>query len=208
MDESKAMTSIIWKGESDSSVDDIVIERAQLGGAAIENVDFVNCTFIGCNFLEAKLAKVTFTRCSFKGCDFAMCSFTQCEFWEAQFDDCKLIGINWSIAGLAIDAQFLNCRLDYSSFFKLSLRSKKIEKCSAIECNFSHCDLRKSHFMECDLSNSSFTGSDVRNADFSTSIGVFINPENTKVGKTAIGSDAAARLAMSHGFTVPSIFTD
>ena len=114
MDESKAMTSIIWKGESDSSVDDRVIERVQLGGAAIENVDFMNCTFIGCNFLEAKLAKVTFTRSRFKGCDFAMCSFTQCEFGEAQFDDCKLIGINWSIAGLAIDAQFLNCRLDYS----------------------------------------------------------------------------------------------
>ena len=208
MDKFKAMASIIWQGESDSSVEDQVIERVQVCGATIKNLDFVDCTFIGCNFLEAKLTKISFTRCNFKGCDFAMCSFTQCEFWELYFDDCRLIGINWSIAGLTINAQFLNCRLDYSSFFKLILRSRRFSNCSAIECNFSHCDLQKSHFVECDLSNSSFTGADVRNADFSTSVGVFINPRNTKVGETAIGSDAAARLAVSQGFTVPFIFTN
>ncbi len=200
------MISGTWTGESESFVCDQIIERVQISGSLIEDVEFSDVTFTGCNFFNVKFIGVTFTRSIFKGCDFSTASFDQCSFSDTHFDECKLIGINWAVAGLAIDIQFSSCRLDYSSFLKLTLRNKKFEKCSAIECNFSHCDLRRSQFIECDLSNSSFTGADVRDTNFFTSTGVLIDPSTTKVGNTTIGSETAARLAVSLGFSVPSIF--
>ncbi len=192
-----------WAGESNRFICNETIKNIQIPGTLIEDVEFSDVIFIGCNFSNVKFFGVTFTRSTFKRCNFAAASFRKCGFWSTFFHDCKLIGINWAIAGLAFDSQFHECRLDHSSFGKLTMRNKKFEKCSAIECDFSHCDLRKSQFIECDLSHCSFTGSDVRDANFLTSTGLFIDPTITKVGNTTIGSDAAARLAVSLGFTIP-----
>jgi fluoroquinolone resistance protein len=179
-----------------------VFTRVDFGNQGMVGKNFIDCEFNILNLANAKVSECNFTRCTFVSSDLSMCGFDRCSMSNVSLVDCKVLGVNWAMAGLGIDVDFLRCAISYSSFSEMTLRRKRFVECSAREVNFSHTDLRNAVFDRCDLAGSGFTGADLRGANFGTSERVFFEPKNVKLKNTVVSLDYAVTQAERLGFKV------
>ena len=77
--------------------------------------------------------------------------------------------------------QFIQCQLQYCSFFALDLKETTFDQCQVIECDLQECDLHAASFRNCDLSGSNFDYAILTEADLRGAQGFQIDPELTKI---------------------------
>jgi fluoroquinolone resistance protein len=127
---------------------------------------FEDCQFIGINFSDFNFKSVSFTDCQFKNCNLANQDLTNVVFRSVQFESCNLIGINFCILQRLDTPEFLNCKMNFSSFQQLKLKKIKLINCQALDVDFSGCDLSESVFTSSMMAGSNFNGASLINADF------------------------------------------
>jgi uncharacterized protein YjbI with pentapeptide repeats len=92
------------------------------------------------------------------------------------------------------NANFENCFLNISSFYKLKMKGIKFISCSMHEVDFSETDLSAALFDKCDLSNALFEKTILEKVDFRTSYNYAFDPEKNKIKKAKFSHEGIAGL--------------
>jgi uncharacterized protein YjbI with pentapeptide repeats len=90
----------------------------------------------------------------------------QTNLFGTKFENCKLMGIDFSRETKLLNTEFIECILDFANFRALDLRKYKFADCSLVEADFSMCDLRESDFRRANLRLAFFHGAKFGKTDF------------------------------------------
>lgn len=146
--------------------------------------DYENCSFINCSFAESDLSRINFIECKFMNCDFSMAKVNNTGFQSATFKNCKLLGLILSDCNkFLLSANFDDCILNLSSFYKLKIKGTKFKNCNLREVDFTETDLTGSSFDNCDLAGALFNNTLLEKVDFLTSYNFSIDPEINQIKK-------------------------
>ncbi|MDA3947443.1 MAG: pentapeptide repeat-containing protein [Helicobacteraceae bacterium] len=142
-----------------------------VSSAEIFSKEFDDCTFINCDFSEAQLCHCIFEDCHFLKCNLSVIKVDASRFLNVVFEESKLSGIDWTKAAYSdvlLDAPltFLNCVVDYSSFYGLTLQTLVMRECKACDVDFRESDLSQADFRESDLTDTLFRHTNLSSADF------------------------------------------
>lgn len=187
-------------GEFDKhSYENFSFKHVNGAGVNIELKEFENCKFLNCNFVGAVFKKCAFNNCTFENCNLSNVSVLGSKFPDTQFKKSKMIGIDWSKAGLSVplkhlDINFEECIIDFSNFADTNLTSGKIAWCSAKEANFNDANCVKMNFEKTDFEKSIFHNVNLTEATFEGARNYAINPANNKLKKTIFSLPDAVSL--------------
>jgi uncharacterized protein YjbI with pentapeptide repeats len=84
--------------------------------------------------------------------------------------------------------------LNFSSFYKLKLKSTSFRDCQLQDVEFAEGDFTKAVFHNCDLSKANFEHTTLESADFRTAYNYSVNPEINRVKKAKFSLDGIAGL--------------
>ena len=147
----------------------------------ISEREFVNCVFENCVLTKLTFEDCYFENCVFKDSDLTMVNVKGSSFRAVKFEGCKMLGILWEEAATPIMINFEECGLSFSSFWGLSLKKIKIEKCIAKEVNFSEANLSQASFKDSDLEGSIFMNTNLIKANFESAYNYFFDVNANKV---------------------------
>jgi fluoroquinolone resistance protein len=181
------------------------MEKVFIEGKSFENLDlsenvfphgeYENCTFLNCSFAQADLSKMSFAECSFTGCNMSMAKLTNTPLRDIHFKDCKLLGLRFeNCSPFLFAADFDNCILNLSSFYKLKLKKTRFNHCSLTEVDFTEADLSSALFTDCDLSGAIFDHTILEKADLRTAYHYTIDPEINRIKKARFSMNGIAGL--------------
>ncbi|WP_413587080.1 pentapeptide repeat-containing protein [Bdellovibrio sp. HCB274] len=157
---------------SESELQNLLNEsRSEISGYEFEKIDLT----------EYELKSAVFIDCKFIGCHLANCSLLNVSLRGVVFEDCNLMGINWTEVRKNGSFSFKGCKLDYSSFQAVDLRGVSFENCVIREADFSGANLSKSSFSQANLSGTSFANANLEKADLRGARSYFIHPKFTKI---------------------------
>ena len=133
-------------------------EGVELQGARVKKAEFEECTFISCDFTETFFHSCKFIDCSFVNCNLSLVKLTDTKISGSSFKSCKMIGIDWTMCNWTSllssePIEFIECILNDSNFFGLTLERLVIKKSSAKDVDF-----RSGKFVKADFSSSDFKG--------------------------------------------------
>lgn len=169
---------------SDVYFEDQVYEGIDYTAKAPAKGRYEACFFVNCDFGDADLSHISFTECSFKGCNLSMAKLQQATFNDAVFTDCKMLGLNFEHCHeFLFTVKFENCLLNFSSFYKRTLKKTSFRNCSLQEVDFIETDLSGSVFDNCDLKDARFENTNLDKVDFRTAYNYTINPDINKLKK-------------------------
>jgi uncharacterized protein YjbI with pentapeptide repeats len=169
-------------------------ERHQISGS-----EFLDCTFEGCSFVENEFRGCKFVDCIFKGSDLSMIQVSDTSFKNIRFVDCKVVGINWTLADwssilFSEPMSFENCTLNHSTFIGLELPGLSIVNCAASNVDFRDTELIQSNLSGTDLSDCLFVNTNLKEADLRGAINYHINPEENVLTKAKFALPEAMSL--------------
>ena len=179
----------------------------QFKGLNYQNVEIIDkefdeCMFVDCTLRETSFVNCRFRDCAFQGSDLSLVRVENCTFTTTTFQDSQLIGINWAEAswhprGFLKTVDFINCILNYSSFFGLSLKAIKFVNCMAKEVDFAEADLTDAQCLKTDFSNSRFHHTNLTQADFTGATNYAIAADNNVLKTTKFSLPEAMSLLYS-----------
>jgi len=152
-----------------------IFTEIDLCSAVLTMKDFEDCLFEDCNFCEATFEKCNFTECRFLRCNFSNLKIEQSKFLDVIFDECKVIGIDWTkvtfpSVKLCSPFKFYKCILNDSIFFGLELDEIVIEDCKAHDVDFREGSFKNANFKYTDFENSLFHTTNLTSANFTEAI--------------------------------------
>lgn len=154
----------------------------------LTGIEYNDCTFSQCVFQEVAFRDCKFHRCVFKKCDLSLAKFDGTLFTETKFEDCKLLGINWTVSAWGKSkvaamkpVDFTGCALNYNVFMGMSLRRVVMTKCTALDVGFEDANLSEADCRETDFAGSRFVRTDLTGADFRRARNYSISPATSKI---------------------------
>lgn len=179
--------------------DDQHFDRLQLPTGQLERVVFTGCTFTDCAFSEVRFKGCRFYECTFKRCNLGVAGVDNCTFVSTRFEQCKLIGINWTTAQWGSRAprkiDFYNSDISYCVFNHLELPGLHIKGCTVHDADFAEVDLTGADCRETDFAETRFLQTNLTKADFTGARNYNISPlDNTLKGAKFALPEAASLL--------------
>jgi len=157
--------------------------------------EYENCAFSDCIFSNVDLSKTSFADCSFRNCDFSMAIFSDTTLRDTKFKDCKMIGLHFEDCNkILFSPVFQGCQLNFSSFFKMSLKNVIIGDCILQEVDFTEADLSGLTFEHCDFEGAIFEHTVLEKVDLRTSINYSIDPELNRIHKAKFSKEGVLGL--------------
>lgn len=149
-----------------------------------ERGEYEDCSFSNCNFSGIDLSNTRFIECSFKDCNLSNVKTIKTSFNSVRFHGCKLLGINFETCDeFLFSVELEHCALNFSSFYKRSLKTSTIRHCQLQEVDFTECDMSGLVLHECDLTGAKFENTNLEKVDLCTAYHYSINPELNKIKK-------------------------
>lgn len=181
---------------------DEMFSKQNYSEQTIHNVTFEKCEFAHCDFSSAVLPGCKFIDCRFEQCNLTLINVANTRFSCDEFRDCKLVGIDWTVAywpkfDFYSQLNFKNSILDNSSFFGLKLHESFFEECRLHDVDFRNAELTKSSLLCCDLANSLFMQTDLEQVDFTESHSFNIDIRQNKLSKAIFSRFEALALLES-----------
>jgi len=154
-------------------------------------------------FTGADLSAAVFDDCSWLRCELSNCKVSDTRFRRASFTECRARGVTFSNCHrFALEFEFVDCNLSYSSFFGLHIRGTSFKNCKLDETDFGEAQLVDSNFEGSDLHRTVFHHADLRNCDMSTAKGVSLKLENNRVKGLRLSLEGASDTLAALGITV------
>ena len=149
---------------TDEIFKDLVVQRQEITAN-----EFYDCTFTACRFNETTFRACRFVNCSFNRCDLSLARVPGSSFSETAFEDCKLVGVDWTQASWRFlsSISLFKCIINYSIFTDLDLGGTRIESCVAEEADFRGTNLAGANLSHTDFAGSFFKHTVLEGADFS-----------------------------------------
>lgn len=143
-----------------------------------------------------------FVDCTVGSCDLAVAHGTDCSFLRVRFRECRLSGINWSLARKLETVSFERCQLNDGSFFGLQLEKCEFAECVALGTSFRDANLANANFREANLSGAELVNCDLRGADFGGSHNYVLSPATNHVDKARFSLPGANNRLSGFGIIV------
>lgn len=151
-------------------------------GSEIVATVFEECVFSGCNFSETIFKQCKFRYCKFINCNLSLIIVNNCSFLNVQFEECKIIGVNWTyVEALWPPIIFKKCNISQSNFLGLNLKEVIITECIVREADFRECDLYHATLTANDFKNSLFNNTNLTKADLTNATDYTINVLENKL---------------------------
>lgn len=164
---------------------------------------YEECVFRNCDFSGLSLNGFTFENCEFHSCNLSNAEVRNSSFQQVGFTDCKLLGMQFHMADpFSFEVYFSGSQLDFSSFYRCSLKNSKFAKCSLTGVDFTEANLQGIALEECDLKNAVFQNSNLEKTDFRTSFNFTIHPEHNKIKKAKFSLGEVAGLLSVYGIEI------
>ena len=161
----------------------------------IDDTEYEQCRFINCNFEEANLSMIKFVDCVFKGCNLSLAKFGDTVFRDIQFVDCKMLGLHFEHCHeFGLTANFDNCMLNHSCFYRRKIKKTNIHNCKLIECDFTEADMSESVLQNNDFHGAIFDRTNLQKADLRGSFNYIINPAINQIKKANFSLHGVAGL--------------
>ena len=141
-------------------------DKLTLTQEEVTAVTFEECIFANCNFSETQFKRCTFRDCQFQNCDLSLLDVDYSTIQRSKFEQCKLIGVNWTKANRLEWIAFHSCNLSYATFMELDLTKAVITDCLAKEATFAETNLTEANCTYTDFSDSRFVRTNLTKADF------------------------------------------
>ncbi len=182
---------------------DEIFEKVSFSGQEIRHKEFENCVFQQCDFSESNFSSNRFTDCTFAGCNMAMLPLSRSVLNNVTFNDCKLIGVNFSSCENGFfSVSFKKCKLDFSLFTNKKMVKTLFDDCSLKSVDFSGCVLTGSHFQHSDLDSTVFSQTKLDQVNFLTAYNFTIDPENNLVKKARFSVEGLAGLLRKYDLKI------
>lgn len=167
-----------------SFVPDATFEKQDFASTPLKTADYECCNFINCNFEKADISGINFAECVFTGCNLSLANITKVSFKDVTFKNCKMLGLRFdSCNDILFTVSFDTCTLNFSSFYKLKLKSTQFINSNLQEVDFSGANLSMAKFDSCDLQGAIFENTNLEKTDFRTANNFSIDPEVNQVKK-------------------------
>lgn len=173
-----------------------------LAHARLTGSTFTDCTFSGCHFMEAVWSDCRFTGCTFRACDLSLVQLPGTGFSATRFEDCRLLGIDWTraawpraISGPPIG--FWRSVISHSTFIGLSLPRLSLKDCTALDVDFREADLSRADFGGTDLAQTLFGSTNLAQADLSQARNYQIDPGRNSLKQARFSLPEALSLLYS-----------
>jgi len=184
-------------------IDDQTFKSINFNQTTLQKGSYENCQFLDCNFATVSLAGSKFIDCQFADCDFSNAKLTETGIQNSAFEACKLIGLRFdSCVFFLFAGTFKNCRLDFSSFYRVDLTKSNFEDCSLKGVDFASANLSKVALKKCDLTNAIFEQTNLVETDFSTAINFNIEPTDNQLSKAKFSVYGLPNLLKKYNLTI------
>jgi len=151
--------------------DDLEFVGLSFDGLMLAGFDFTDRRVEHCTFREATLTDARFNTAVVRSCDFAGAGVQGISLFAAAFEDCKMMGLDFTRGGVQFDATtFTRVNLDYALMRGVDLSEVRFSACSLHECDLTGANLTGTCMTECDLegvewANAITSGTDLRGSD-------------------------------------------
>ncbi len=146
--------------------------------------EFKDGIFKDCDLSQHDLTSYDFVDCTFINCDFSMAIIEHVTFNDVRFEECKLIGLDFSkCSKFLFTVSFEECLLDYCLFLNNKMKKTVFKNCSMKEMTFAECELAESVFDECELARTMFERCNLEKCDFSSAYNYELMPSQNKIKK-------------------------
>jgi fluoroquinolone resistance protein len=188
-----------------------IFRDMRLDHEEIVSSEFHDCVFVGGSFVESVFRRCRFVTCVFRECDLSLVRVPQSTFTGVRFEECKLVGVNWTeacwpTARLGRPLSFSKCSISHSTFLGLRLQGIEIRDCVAQDVDLREADLSGAEFGLTDLSGSLFGGTDLSRADLSRAINYLIDPGKNVLTQARFSLPEA--LSLLHGMDIVLVEDD
>jgi fluoroquinolone resistance protein len=184
-------------------IEEKIFDKTDFTKIAPSPGDYESCRFINCNFSNADLSGINFIDCEFIGCNMSLVKLIKTAFRDIQFKDCKLLGLHFYDGNnFLFSANFDNCTLNISSFFKMNLKKTQFKNSLLHEVDFTETNLSNAVFHNCDLAKATFENTILEKADLRTSFNYSIDPELNRIKKAKFSMPAVIGLLNKYDIQV------
>jgi uncharacterized protein YjbI with pentapeptide repeats len=154
--------------DDDSQIEDVALERIELGSETYELIDWRYARFTGCTFAGSTWKRSHFTDTVLDDCDLANVVLDRCGLERVRIDRGRMTGLSVSgskLADVVVDgaladlsewrfasiehALIRGCRLAQSDWANAELTNVRFEDCELAGADFSYCRLDQVTFVRC-----------------------------------------------------------
>lgn len=165
--------------------------------------EYENCHFLNCNFASSDLSEIVFVDCSFENCDLSNAKLRNTSFQNAEFEECKLLGLRFEESNPFLFAIKCNASvLNFSSFFKMSLKNAVLSNCQLQDVDFTEADCSLCSFEGSDCLSANFFQTNLQGADFRSVINFSIDPTQNSVKKARFSRNNLTGLLNSFSLVI------
>ena len=106
--------------------------------------EYENCKFTNCDFSSSNLSEIKFVESKFIDCNFSNADVSFVSLVDVIFKNCKMIGLQFETMNeFGFAAEFDNCQLDHSSFYKMKIGRTSFRNCQLHNVDFTEADIEK-----------------------------------------------------------------
>lgn len=163
---------------------------------------FEDCTFERCDMRGRDLRGASFIDCNLIGCDLVVAKVTGCVLSRVKFRECRLGGINWSLANKLESVSFEGCQLNDGTFLGLRLDGCAFLDCAMNGASFRDANLAKVDFRGSKLAGAEFVNCDLRGADFRGAVDYALSPTDNRLEKARFSLPEAVGLLRGLGIVL------
>lgn len=187
----------------DTYFEEHVFESVDFSEKGPAKGEYANCSFIHCNLSGADLSRSKLIGCEFKNCNLSMIKIARTVLNDARFRECKMLGVNFeNCHDFLFLVDFEDCILNFSIFYKRSLKKIRFKNCSLLEVDFTEADLSGSVFDNCDMTGAKFEHTILEKADFRSSRNYSIDPGKNRIKKAKFSMAGIPGLLDKHDIEI------
>lgn len=169
---------------------------------SFDGIEFDSCKFTECDFSDANFTRCKFIDCHFLKCNLSVLKVEYSKFFDVIFEDCKMVGVNWTKAdwpslALCAPIKLQKCIINDSSFYGLKLKELVIEECKAHDVDFREGDFTEANFSYSKFSGSLFNSTNLTGADFTEATDYHIDIYNNRINQAKFSRYEAVSLLES-----------
>ena len=182
---------------------DKYFEKQDFTPTPLQKGDYECCNFVNCNLEKADISGINFAECEFTGCNISMANISKASFKDVQFKNCKMLGLHFnSCNSIIFSVSFDSCTLNFSSFFKLKLKSTQFINSNLQEVDFTEANLSTVKFDNCNLQGAIFENTNLEKTDFRTASNYSIDPELNQIKKAKFSTQGIIGLLSKYDIEV------
>lgn len=152
--------------------------------------EYTDCTFTNCNFENSDLSNISFLECDFLDCNFSNANVMHTSFNDVTFKGCKILGVIFqSCNPFLLSFKFIDCTLNFSSFYQLKISKTNFLKCTMHQVDFTEAEAKYVAFKDCDLLGATFDRTNIEYSDFTSAFNFNINPALNKIKSASFSKE-------------------